>query len=69
MHTTRLKLLKQGSLVYSKIQIVTPRYQRLSCSKYLLLVQVQAQQKYLNALTLLKIKKVFLRLVMGLSAK
>ncbi|KAG5575595.1 hypothetical protein H5410_055729 [Solanum commersonii] len=101
MHTTRLNLLMQGSIVYSKIQIVTHHYQRFSCSQYSLLVQVQAQQKRLinsrlgnrcNAHTkkrgthfmfspiglplfcnrlsirLLNIKKVFLRLVMGLSA-
>ncbi|KAG5585590.1 hypothetical protein H5410_046024 [Solanum commersonii] len=101
MHTTRLNLLMKGSIVYSNIQIMTHHHQRFSCSQYLLLVQVQAQQKYLNALAqimipyshtnmsqfkiknqiqhshskrgtqciLLKIKKVFLRLVMGLSAK
>ncbi|KAG5594879.1 hypothetical protein H5410_036111 [Solanum commersonii] len=101
MHTTRLNLLMQGSIVYSKIQIVTHHHQRFLFSQYLLLVQVQAQQKYLNALAqrmipyshtymsqfkirnqiqrshskrgtqciLLKIKKVFLRLVTGLSAK
>ncbi|KAG5631842.1 hypothetical protein H5410_003559, partial [Solanum commersonii] len=50
MHTTRLNLLMQGSIVYSKIQIVTHHHQRFSCSQYLLLVQVQAQQKYLIAL-------------------
>ncbi|KAG5630032.1 hypothetical protein H5410_001749 [Solanum commersonii] len=32
-------------IVYSKIQVVTHHYQRFSCSRYLLLVQVQAQQK------------------------
>ncbi|KAG5570236.1 hypothetical protein H5410_060002, partial [Solanum commersonii] len=35
----------QGSIVYLKIQVVTYHYQRFSCSQYLLLVQVQAQQK------------------------
>ncbi|KAG5629906.1 hypothetical protein H5410_001623 [Solanum commersonii] len=45
MHTTRLNLLMQGSLVYSNIQIVTHHYQGISCSQYLLLVQVQAQPK------------------------
>ncbi|KAG5606497.1 hypothetical protein H5410_027989, partial [Solanum commersonii] len=96
MHATRLSSLMQGSIVYSKIQIVTHHHQRFSCSQYLLLVKVQAQQKYLNALAkrmilyshtdisqfkvcpyfpidfrsgLLKIKKVFLRHEMGLSAK
>ncbi|KAG5629703.1 hypothetical protein H5410_001420, partial [Solanum commersonii] len=91
----------QGSIVYSKIQFVTHHHQRFSCLQYLLLEQVQAQQKYLNALAqkmiphshtymnqfkirnqiqrphskrgtqciLLKIKKVFLRLITGLSAK
>ncbi|KAG5571190.1 hypothetical protein H5410_060956 [Solanum commersonii] len=32
----------QGSIVYSKIQVVTHHYQRFSCLQYLLLVQVQA---------------------------
>ncbi|KAG5632373.1 hypothetical protein H5410_004090 [Solanum commersonii] len=91
----------QKSIVYSKIQVVTHHYQRFSCSQYLLLMQVQAQPQYQNALTqimipyshtqvnqfkirnqmqhshsergtqciLLKIKKVFSRLVMGLSVK
>ncbi|KAG5595142.1 hypothetical protein H5410_036374, partial [Solanum commersonii] len=31
--------------MYSKIQVVTHNYQRLSCSQYSLLVQFQAQQK------------------------
>ncbi|KAG5605860.1 hypothetical protein H5410_027352 [Solanum commersonii] len=31
----------QGSIVYSKILVVTHHYQRLSCSQYLLLVQAQ----------------------------
>ncbi|KAG5595705.1 hypothetical protein H5410_036937 [Solanum commersonii] len=35
----------QRSIVYSKIQVVTYHYQRFSCSQYLQLVQVQAQQK------------------------
>ncbi|KAG5632433.1 hypothetical protein H5410_004150 [Solanum commersonii] len=39
MHTTRLNLLMQGSIVYSKIEIVTHHHQRFSCSQYLLLVQ------------------------------
>ncbi|KAG5585548.1 hypothetical protein H5410_045982 [Solanum commersonii] len=47
----RLSVHASRSIVYSKIQIVTHHYQRFSCSQYLLLVQVQAQQKYLNALT------------------
>ena len=51
MHTTRLNLLMQGSIVYSKIQVVTHHYQRFSSSQYFLLMQVQAQQNYLNALT------------------
>ncbi|KAG5610224.1 hypothetical protein H5410_021505, partial [Solanum commersonii] len=61
--------------MYSKIQVVTHHYQRFSCSQYLLLVQVQAQQKVYPYFPiefrfgLLKIKKVFLRLVMGLSTK
>ncbi|KAG5610268.1 hypothetical protein H5410_021549, partial [Solanum commersonii] len=74
----------QRSIVYSKIQVVTHHYQRFSCSQYFLLMQVQAQPQYRNALTqrmvcpyfpidlrfdLLKIGKVFSRLVMGLSAK
>ncbi|KAG5599285.1 hypothetical protein H5410_030655, partial [Solanum commersonii] len=50
MHTTRLNLLMQRSIVYSKIKIGTHHHQRFSCSQYLLLVQVQAQQKYLYAL-------------------
>ena len=51
MHTTRLNLLMQGSIVYSKIQVVTHHYQRFSCSQYLPQMQVQAQQRYSNALT------------------
>ncbi|KAG5606140.1 hypothetical protein H5410_027632 [Solanum commersonii] len=39
MHTTRLSLLMEGSIVYSKIQVVTHHYQKFSCSQYLLLVQ------------------------------
>ncbi|KAG5631276.1 hypothetical protein H5410_002993 [Solanum commersonii] len=51
MYTTRLNLLKQGSIVYPKIQVVAHYYQRFSSSQYLLQMQVQAQQKYLNPLT------------------
>ncbi len=51
MHTTRLNLLMQGSIVHSKIQVVTHHYQRFSSSQYLLQMQVQAQQRYSNALT------------------
>ncbi|KAG5576538.1 hypothetical protein H5410_056672 [Solanum commersonii] len=50
MYTTRLNLLMQGSTVYLKIQIMTQHHQRISCSQYVLLVQVHAQQKYLNDL-------------------
>ncbi|KAG5619679.1 hypothetical protein H5410_004897 [Solanum commersonii] len=35
----------QGSIVYSKIQVVTHHYQRFLYSQYLLLAQIQAQQK------------------------
>ncbi|KAG5572258.1 hypothetical protein H5410_062024 [Solanum commersonii] len=70
----------QRSNVHSKIQVVTQQYQRISCSQYLLQMQVQAQPKCSNALTQGMIsyshimltqdkKKVFSRLVMGLSAK
>ncbi|KAG5599074.1 hypothetical protein H5410_030444 [Solanum commersonii] len=51
MHTTRLNLLMQGSIVHSKIQVVTHHYQRFSSSQYLLQMQVQAQQRYSNSLT------------------
>ncbi|KAG5580288.1 hypothetical protein H5410_050915, partial [Solanum commersonii] len=63
MHTRRLNLLMQRSIVESKIQVVTHYYYRISSSQYLLQMQVQAQQSSL------KIKKVFSRLVTGLSAK
>ncbi|KAG5632164.1 hypothetical protein H5410_003881 [Solanum commersonii] len=43
--------LCEDSIMYSKIQVVTHHYQIFSNSQYLLLMQVQAQQKYLNALT------------------
>ncbi|KAG5581769.1 hypothetical protein H5410_052396 [Solanum commersonii] len=55
MYTTRLTLLMQRSIVHSKIQVVTHHYQRISCSQYLLKMQVQAQQKCSNALTQRKI--------------
>ncbi|KAG5631864.1 hypothetical protein H5410_003581 [Solanum commersonii] len=68
-----------GSTVYPKIQVVTHHYQRFSLSQYLLQMQVQAHQKYSNALTqrmipyshtmLTQDQKVFSSLVMGLSAK
>uniref|UniRef100_A0A0V0HMQ9 Putative ovule protein n=1 Tax=Solanum chacoense TaxID=4108 RepID=A0A0V0HMQ9_SOLCH len=51
MHTKSLNLLMQGSIVHSKIQVVTHHYQRISSSLYLLQMQVQAQQRYSNALT------------------
>ncbi|KAG5572109.1 hypothetical protein H5410_061875, partial [Solanum commersonii] len=35
----------QGSIVYLKIQVVTHHHHRFSCLQYLLLVQVQTQQK------------------------
>ncbi|KAG5620855.1 hypothetical protein H5410_006073 [Solanum commersonii] len=41
----------QRSIVHSKIQVVTHHYRRISCSQYLLQVQVQAQPKCSNALT------------------
>ncbi|KAG5599816.1 hypothetical protein H5410_031186, partial [Solanum commersonii] len=88
---TGFNLLMQGSIVYSKTQVVTHHYQRFSSSQHLLQMQVQAQLRYSNALTQrmisyshtmvcpyfpidncfnsLNIKKVFSRLVMGLSAK
>ncbi|KAG5631228.1 hypothetical protein H5410_002945 [Solanum commersonii] len=52
MHTTRLNLLMKRSNVHSKIQVVTHQYQRISYSQYLLQMQVQAQPRCLNALTL-----------------
>ncbi|KAG5576856.1 hypothetical protein H5410_056990, partial [Solanum commersonii] len=41
----------QRSIVHSKVQFVTHHYQRVSCSQYLLQMQVQVQPKCLNALT------------------
>ncbi|KAG5590163.1 hypothetical protein H5410_040677, partial [Solanum commersonii] len=40
---TRLNLLMQRSNVYSKLQVMTHHYQRISSSPYLLQMQVQAQ--------------------------
>ncbi|KAG5615645.1 hypothetical protein H5410_015469, partial [Solanum commersonii] len=45
MHTKRLNLLMQGSIVHSKIQVVTHHYQRISNSQYFLQMQVEAQQR------------------------
>ncbi|KAG5571483.1 hypothetical protein H5410_061249 [Solanum commersonii] len=47
----RLNLLMQGSIVYSKSQVVTHHYQKISSSIYFLHMEVQAQQRYSNALT------------------
>ncbi|KAG5585668.1 hypothetical protein H5410_046102, partial [Solanum commersonii] len=41
----------QRSILYSKIQVVTHHYQKFSCSQDLLLMLVQTQQQYSNALT------------------
>jgi len=41
----------QELIVHSKIQVVTHHYQIFSSSQYLLQMQVQAQQRYSNALT------------------
>ncbi|KAG5609634.1 hypothetical protein H5410_020915 [Solanum commersonii] len=49
--THKTELLMQGSIVYSKTQVVTNHYQRFSGSQYWLQMQVQAQQKCSNALT------------------
>ncbi|KAG5631727.1 hypothetical protein H5410_003444 [Solanum commersonii] len=41
----------ERSNVHSKIQVVTYQYQIISCSQYLLQMQVQAQPKWSNAFT------------------
>ncbi|KAG5585678.1 hypothetical protein H5410_046112, partial [Solanum commersonii] len=53
---TRLNLLMKGSIAYSKAQVVTHQYQRISSSLYLLQMQVQAQQRKSNALTQIMIR-------------
>ncbi|KAG5585258.1 hypothetical protein H5410_045692 [Solanum commersonii] len=49
--TTRLNLLMNRSIVYSKIQVMPHQYQRVSCSQHLPEMQVQVQPKCSNALT------------------
>ncbi|KAG5599016.1 hypothetical protein H5410_030386 [Solanum commersonii] len=51
MYTTRLNLLMQRSIVYSRTQVVTHHYQRISSLQYLLQMQVQAQLKCSSSLT------------------
>ncbi|KAG5590361.1 hypothetical protein H5410_040875 [Solanum commersonii] len=50
MYTTRLNLLKQGSIVYLKIQVVTHHYSSKDqlCTQYFLQMQFHAQQKNLK---------------------
>ncbi|KAG5615517.1 hypothetical protein H5410_015341, partial [Solanum commersonii] len=86
MHTTRLNLLMQGSIVHSRFKlwytITKDSHARNTC--YLCKYNAHTQKEEHNACfhpevcpyfpidfrsSLLKIKKFFLRLVIGLSAK